>query len=279
MFWLSLMEINSTTIGNHSRRVADLSKNIGKQMGLENEDLRQLEVAGLLHDIGKLTLPSQILLKDRTRLTNSERKTLQSHATEGEAIVRAIPNLGDAATFIRHHHERFNGSGYPDALKAEEIPLGARIVAVADAFDKRFNAKDDFSEQTAADAVSTLADRGNEWFDANVVGALGEVVSGSDQVNEAIDQVIELNVEDLQAGMVLAKDVLTDSGALLLPAEYELTDAAIARLSTNKSASLVAGIAVLRRRATGEDDQSTDGQPEGEGSGGRNVAEAAVTVA
>ena len=244
-----LMEINSATIGNHSRRVADLAKDIGCRMGLKAEDLRQLEVAALLHDIGKLTLPDQILLKDRTRLTGDERRTLQSHTMEGEAIVRAIPYLDDAALFIRHHHERINGSGYPDALKANDIPLGARIVAVADAFDKRFNAKDDFTQQMAGDAVADIADRSNEWYDAGVVAALCDVISRSDESDLAIDHIVELSAEDLTAGMTLARDVLTDSGALLLSSETVLTEGAIARLRTNRSASLLTGIAIHRRRA------------------------------
>jgi putative nucleotidyltransferase with HDIG domain len=252
-----LMEINSATIGNHSRRVADLARRIGVQMGLDEDELRQLEVAGLLHDIGKLPLPGQILRKEKSRLSKDELKTLQSHVTEGEAIVRAIPYLDDAANFIRHHHERFNGSGYPDALSGNRIPLGARIVAVADAFDKRLNSKDGFSAQTVADVLAAIGRRANEWFDKEVVIALAQVTDESHSSDNSLEQFLEVNVNDLKPGMILAQEVLTDSGALLIANDSMLTLEHIARLRSNKSVTMLAGIRVLRSFSSPEHPATT----------------------
>ena len=241
-----LMEISSATVGNHSRRVADLSAKIGRQMNLSDDDLLQVEVAGLLHDIGKLTLPGQILRKDMSCLSSEEVKTLRSHTVAGETIVRAIPYLDEAARFVRHHHERFNGSGYPDSVSGTSIPLGARIVAVADAFDKQLNDRTDFSDRTVSDVVLSIRDRASTWFDPAVVNALDEAVGQSNSEALDLERFLELNSNDLVPGMQLADDVLSDSGAMLLKSGSDLTAQLIHRLQSFQSATLRSGVRVHR---------------------------------
>ena len=118
----------------HSRRVQQLALAIGRELGLSQAELDLLGHAALFHDIGKLAIPDAILLKPAS-LTDEEWALMQRHADEGARIIDRLGFLNDAVPAIRHHHERFDGTGYPDGLKGEEIPLGARIIHVADALD------------------------------------------------------------------------------------------------------------------------------------------------
>jgi len=118
----------------HSRRVQQLALAIGRELGLSQAELDLLGHAALFHDIGKLAIPDAILLKPAS-LTEDEWELMQRHADEGARIIDRLGFLNDAVPAIRHHHERFDGTGYPDRLKGEEIPLGARIIHVADALD------------------------------------------------------------------------------------------------------------------------------------------------
>src|SRR5262249_3636717 len=124
---------DSYTAG-HSRRVQQLALAIGRELGLSQAELDLLGHAALFHDIGKLAIPDAILLKPAS-LTTDEWALMQRHAEEGARIIDRLGFLNDAVPAIRHHHERFDGTGYPDRLRGEEIPLGARIIHVADALD------------------------------------------------------------------------------------------------------------------------------------------------
>ena len=118
----------------HSRRVRHISLAIGAELGLAAIELEVLAQAALLHDIGKIAIPDAILLKPG-RLTPEEWQVMQTHSQEGAQIIERLGFLDAAVPVIRHHHERLDGSGYPDGLRGAEIPLLARIVHVADAFD------------------------------------------------------------------------------------------------------------------------------------------------
>lgn len=117
----------------HSMHVADYARAIGYRLGMRDE-LQMLEQAGLLHDIGKVGVPDHVLLKP-TNLTDEEYETVKRHAADGASIVGTVPSLAGVVDVIRHHHERWDGAGYPDALAGDVIPLASRILAVADAFD------------------------------------------------------------------------------------------------------------------------------------------------
>src|SRR5207249_1538169 len=118
----------------HARRVQQLALAIGRELGLSQAELDLLGHAALFHDIGKLAIPDAILLKP-TGLNEGEWSLMQKHAEEGARIIDRLGFLNDAVPAIRHHHERYDGTGYPDRLSGEDIPLGARIIHVADALD------------------------------------------------------------------------------------------------------------------------------------------------
>jgi putative nucleotidyltransferase with HDIG domain len=118
----------------HSRRVQAISLRLGRELGLSEEELELLGQAALLHDIGKLGVPDAVLLKP-DRLNEEEWRSMRSHAEEGAKIIAHLDFLAPAIGAIRHHHERFDGSGYPEGLKGDQIPLHARIIHLADALD------------------------------------------------------------------------------------------------------------------------------------------------
>jgi HD-GYP domain-containing protein (c-di-GMP phosphodiesterase class II) len=118
----------------HSARVAQVSLLIGKRTGLSEEDLRDLEVACLFHDVGKIKTPDSILLKPG-KLDEDERKKMRQHVIDGTSILSWAPSLSKYIPSTRHHHEWHNGKGYPDGLGGDDIPLFAAIMSIADAFD------------------------------------------------------------------------------------------------------------------------------------------------
>jgi putative nucleotidyltransferase with HDIG domain len=118
----------------HSQRVMELTMLAGSSLLLPAEEMETLEYASILHDIGKIVVDGQILNKPDS-LTPSEWNIIREHPAIGANLLKKIPFLEQASKFVLHHHERYDGTGYPDELKGEEIPMGARLIAVADAFD------------------------------------------------------------------------------------------------------------------------------------------------
>ena len=148
---------DSYTAG-HSRRVQQLALAIGRELGLSHAELDLLGHAALFHDIGKLAIPDSILLKPAS-LTPDEWSLMQRHAEEGARIIDRLGFLNDAVPAIRHHHERFDGTGYPDRLQDEDIPLGARIIHVADALDSMLTTRIYRAARPAAEALQELDGR------------------------------------------------------------------------------------------------------------------------
>jgi putative nucleotidyltransferase with HDIG domain len=129
----SLDARDSATLG-HSRRVADQSRNLGRWLGMDQETLVDLERAAIFHDLGKIQTPDDVLRKE-DRLSDDEKKTMDNHIEDGTDILRMAPFLHRYIPVVRAHHEWFDGNGYPDGKKGDEIPLHAQIIALADAFD------------------------------------------------------------------------------------------------------------------------------------------------
>src|SRR5690606_28913394 len=111
-------------------------------------------IAATLHDIGKVQIDPLILRKPEDQLEASERAVLREHPGQGEAIVRMVPHLEDACLFARHHHERFDGNGYPDGLSGAHIPMGARIIAAVNAYDKAVNTRTALGAVPPSQAIS-----------------------------------------------------------------------------------------------------------------------------
>jgi len=164
------LDQRDTYTAGHSGRLASLSVTLGIGLGLDSASLRALYRAGYLHDIGKVGIPDAILFKPGS-LTPLEWATMQTHTTVGESICRHLPSLSPVLPVIRHHHERYDGSGYPDGLSGEQIPLLARVLQVADIYDALTNPrpyKGAFSNSEALRVLEQETERG--WRDPHIVG-------------------------------------------------------------------------------------------------------------
>ena len=160
----------------HSERVATLSVEIGRELGLAGPALLALEYAGVLHDIGKIGVPEQLLRKP-DRLTPEELTLVRSHAVVGAEIVEGISFLREAEPAIRHHHERWDGGGYPDGLKGDAIPLIARIVNAADTWDACTSERPYQRAYSAPEVVAILAKLREQQIDPSVHDAILKVLA------------------------------------------------------------------------------------------------------
>jgi putative nucleotidyltransferase with HDIG domain len=153
----------------HSRRVASYARRIACEMGLPPEEIARIETAALVHDIGKIYTPREILQKPG-RLTDREFAIVRLHARDGAEILTDAGDLRLTA-IVRHHHERLDGKGYPDAIQAAEIPLGSRIIAVADTFDAITSTRPYRPRRSHKQAIDILSEESGTQLDATVVAA------------------------------------------------------------------------------------------------------------
>jgi diguanylate cyclase (GGDEF)-like protein len=152
----------------HHERVARLARRLGAELGLAPEALDELTLAGHLHDIGKLALPDALLSKPGP-LDEQEWVLMRTHPAVGERIVSAAPELVAISALVRHHHERWDGGGYPDGLVGDASPLGARILAVADAYDAMTSARPYSPSLTGTEALAELRRVAGQQFDPTLV--------------------------------------------------------------------------------------------------------------
>ena len=160
---------------HHNRQVAELSASVAEALGLSDEIVLRARLAGWLHDVGKVAIPETILSKPE-KLSEAEWEIMRTHAALGQEIVTRIADLAPAGLAVRHHHERFDGAGYPDALAGEKIPLEARIVAVADAFSAMTADPPFRRSRGTGGALRELKRSAGTHFDPAVVEALCAVV-------------------------------------------------------------------------------------------------------
>jgi putative two-component system response regulator len=167
----------------HCQRLAAYASALGRAMGLAAEDIAALERGGYLHDVGKIGIPDAVLMKPE-RLTRDEFTRMQSHTVIGERLCGELRSLRPVRAIVRHHHERLDGSGYPDGLRGDRIPLAAQIVGVVDAYDamtttrpyRRALSTAHAREELLRDAVSGALDREivRIFVDMDLEGALRE---------------------------------------------------------------------------------------------------------
>jgi len=152
----------------HSERVKIYALELASRLGMSSETISTIEHACVLHDIGKIGIPDFIIHKDRD-LTEEEYRQIKEHPAKGERIIRVIPFLEPAQSIIRHHHERFDGTGYPDGIKGKEIEPGARIVAIADAYDAMTTERPYRGPLPKDHAIAVLKEQKGKQFDPELV--------------------------------------------------------------------------------------------------------------
>ncbi|HUE56335.1 MAG TPA: HD-GYP domain-containing protein [Candidatus Udaeobacter sp.] len=163
-----LLDLKDLNTGVHSTRLAEWGMRVGQELGLEENQLQNLEVAALLHDIGKVGIPDSILGKPG-RLNQDEYALMKKHPEYGWAVLRMLPGFERAALDILHHHESFDGKGYPAGLRETEIPIVSRIVCVIDAFDAMVSSRPYRVGLPHEEAVRRLIESSGTQFDPVVV--------------------------------------------------------------------------------------------------------------
>jgi HD-GYP domain-containing protein (c-di-GMP phosphodiesterase class II) len=202
-------------------------------MALSPADSQDVFLAGLLHDIGKIGLPDLLLVKPVPQMTGEELGLYRKHPVKGEQSVMALEELRGAARIVRSHHERFDGQGYPDGLMGDSIPIGARILCVANDYDGLQIGSLSVRRYTQEDAKKLIAEGKGKRYDPQVIEAFLDIV-GKVEVRDTGE--IELGVADLKPGMILSRDLLSRDGVLLLAADYIL-DANLIRQIRDYAAS------------------------------------------
>lgn len=159
----------------HSKNVSRIAVRLARAMGLDEADVRRIRVAALMHDIGKVGVGGSIIRKPG-KLDASEGLVMRQHPVISAEIMSPVEFLGEAAEIVKHHHEHVDGSGYPDGLKGSEIPLGSRVVLVADAFDALTTDRPYRRGRSKAEALDVICEHAGTQFDEAVVEALKAVI-------------------------------------------------------------------------------------------------------
>lgn len=163
-----LLDLKDLNTGVHSTRLAEWGMRVGQELGLDERELQNLEIAALLHDIGKVGIPDAILRKP-SKLDPEEYALMKKHPEYGWAVLRMLPGFERAALDILHHHESYDGKGYPAGLKESETPIVARIVSVIDAFDAMVSSRPYRKGLPFEEAVRRLVAASGTQFDPRVV--------------------------------------------------------------------------------------------------------------
>lgn len=244
----SLVEMLTPTLAGHGRRVGAVSRKIAQELGLTEDEVAQIEIAGILHDIGKLGFSEKLLKYKEDDWNGQDKALFRKHPEQGQAAVQFINKLDHAGILIRCHHEQYDGQGYPAQLAEEEIPLGSRIIAVADAYDrivklkvidgdtlKKASKEADVAQGHLTEevlqkaAVLHMREHAFTRYDPDIVKVFLAVLKtqGMEFGREK-----EVSIEDLKEDMVLSKSLHSSSGRFLLPHNTVLTEDLIGKLKT-----------------------------------------------
>lgn len=225
----NLIELRQGNLGGHGKRVADLARRIAGQLGLREQETNDITVAGLLHDIGKLGWKDDIIDRPFSVYTLEERQVAMRHPAVAEKAIGDLENMRAAARLIRHHHERFNGQGYPDRLAGLDIPLGARILAVAEDYDELQMGTVTQRRRAPEEAAAMIRDGSGIRYDPSVVNAFLKVM-GMIQAEMPVGPEQQLESSQLRAGTRLSRDVVGPEGAVLLTRGHRLDERLIEQL-------------------------------------------------
>ena len=220
-----IFELMGGRFGVHSRTVGELAGDAARKMGLDAETVAKIRLARLLHDVGKIGLPESTLKKGGEEVSAVEQREQRLHPARGQELFMPIEELHDVGLMVRGHHEAYNGNGYPDGLKGEDIPVGARLVAIAD-----------FIEQAACSVTGQRTEyafmKARLHADTLLDGHLIPHFSGIAKTIyfEGKNVAMEANVgpAELITGLVISRDIVSTSGVLLLQRESTLDATGVA---------------------------------------------------
>lgn len=225
----NLIEMRHPDRAGHARRVAELARTLAQRMGMGAAEVQDVFIAALLLDIGKIGLPDRLLDKPFAALTVEERAEVVKCPMKGEMALMALDQLHGAARLIRSHRERFDGTGYPDRLSGLSIPLGARILALAEDYDTALMGSTFVKPIKPAEAGLIIQDNRGKRYDPVVADTL---MSELDTRSASLDAVAELVLRSdrIRPGMTLSRDLMSRTGEMLLSKEYVLNEQIIEQI-------------------------------------------------
>ncbi|GAA6145011.1 HD domain-containing phosphohydrolase [Thalassolituus maritimus] len=226
----ALVDLNEKAKKGHAKRVAEISDLISAQMDLSVSDQRLIHVSALVHDIGKIGLDQATQRKSIADMTRGELLLYKQHPLLGESALMAFEPIQQAAHIVRSHHERYDGGGFPDKITGEAIPLGARVVAVANDYDNLL-LPNNFTGAAMSDqeAYNYIVKESGKRYDPEVVTAFDYVYDKILEIH-AKNMQITLPVSKLNPGMVLSGDLINHHGIVMLVSGRTLTESLIDKL-------------------------------------------------
>lgn len=241
----NVLEWRGAQLSGHARRVADLTRRTARAMGLAEADQQDLFIASLMHDVGQIGLSDHILARPVARLIEEELVQYRQHPLLGEQALMALDDMHGVATLVRAHHERHDGHGYPDGLMGDAVPLGARILAVADTYDDLEHGHLSTGKLAAPDARAMIARGRGSQFHPEVVDVFLQVLL---KASSAIDDPpVMTTTKNLQPGMALAADLTSSAGGVLLAADFVFSADVIRRLRLRESRDGVAMLLPIKK--------------------------------
>ncbi len=194
----------------HGRRVGEGCVLIGAKLGLSQKKMQQMYYAGLLHDIGKISIGSNLLAK--SNLTDEEFETIKKHTVHGSRILSTLPGLNNLALMVRWHHEKWNGAGYPDGLKGEEIPLEVRILGTIDCFDSLQTPRLDRDRLPQEKASRIIEDGRGTSFDPKILDLVQEMIREGDLIpGKSSKKFLTLKKKYIDSPIVIYSDTMSSS--------------------------------------------------------------------
>ncbi len=225
----SIIELREGASTGHAQRVADLARTLALKVGMDSETALQVLFAGLLHNIGKVGLPDTLINKPFNELAKEDREQVAKHPVIGEGLLMGLDNLQVAARLIRSQHEYYDGSGYPDRLSQDAIPLGARIIALANDYDEMLQGTFSRKTYTQSGAKHYLLKNRGKRYDPELMDLFLDMLKTSElPTPKEVIRLVKSN--GLAVGMVLAHDLIAQDKVLLLSKGHVLDDSLIQRV-------------------------------------------------
>lgn len=223
----NLLELRGGQTAGHCRRVAEQAREIARGMGLAEDQVLQVFLAGLLHDIGLIGLPDKLIGRPMQRLAPDELELYRQHPVQAEQSLLALDDLAPLLPMIRGHHERHDGQGFPDRLAGSAIPLGARILQVADTFDDLQQGGVSESRLTAAQARTLMREGRGTQFDPEVLDVFLHITEPKTPERPSD---LKIGSAAMAPDMVLSRDLVAPTGLLMLSAGHRLTPSLIRKI-------------------------------------------------
>jgi response regulator RpfG family c-di-GMP phosphodiesterase len=237
----SLVELRGGNLAGHSRRVADLSRRMATNLGLESKQAHELFVAALLHEIGKVGFGDDMLTTAIVNLTPRQLDLYRRHPARAEQLLTPLPDLKGSTELIAAQLERFDGNGHPRRLVHDAIPLGARILVLASDYDNMLSGALTQRKLSEEEARALVEKNRGKRYDPKVVDSLLAMLDSiaMEAPHKAAVAERKVGVHELQAGMVLSRDLITPNGLMMLSAQHVLDDRMIHKIvGFEKSAEL-----------------------------------------